>query len=199
MALNANALTSVAVAKDHLGIPASDPSQDGRVERFINVCSDRIANYCNRQLTSGAVTEKVHGGMNNMLMLKEWPVTSIQSVSVDLSGQFSEDTVIEPSRYRIIDDGTVVYDSVFPYGYGNVQVIYTAGYATVPADLEMACLLFVEWLYRFRNTGSIGRSAISKGDESTTILQDIPGIIKSMIDPFRRTEFTVPDRPARNV
>lgn len=199
MALNANALTSVAVAKDHLGIPASDPSQDGRVERFINVCSDRIANYCNRQLVSGAVTEKVHGGMSNMLMLREWPVTSIQSISVDLIGQFSQDSVIDPSRYRIIDDGTVVYDSVFPYGYGNVQVCYTAGYQTIPGDLEMACLLFVEWLYRFRNTGSIGRSAISKGDEHTTILQDIPGIIKSMIDPFRRSEFVVPDRPARNV
>jgi hypothetical protein len=199
VALNANALTSVAVAKDHLGIPASDTSQDGRVERFINVCSDRIANYCNRQLVSAAVVEKVHGGMSNMLMLREWPIQSIESVSVDFNGQFSQDSVIDPSRYRIIDDGTVVYDSVFPYGYGNVQVCYTAGYQTIPGDLEMACLLFVEWLYRFRNTGSIGRSAISKGDEHTTILQDIPGIIKSMIDPFRRSEFVVPDRPARNV
>lgn len=199
MALNANALTTVAVAKEHLGIQASDASQDGRLELFINVSSDRIANYCNRQLVATDLVDFVHGGMSNMLMLSQWPINSVAQVAIDSNGQFASDTVILPTDYRVINEGTLLYKSIFPYGYGNVKVAYNAGYVQIPADLQMACLLFVEWLYRFRNTGSIGRSSISKGDESTTILQDIPPIIKSLVDPFRRTEFTVPDRPARNV
>ena len=199
MALNSNALTTVAVAKEHLGIQASDASQDGRLELFINVSSDRIANYCSRQLVAADVVDVVHGGMSNMLMLSQWPINSVAEVAIDSNGVFAADTAVATSEYRVINEGTLLYKSVFPYGYGNVRVSYNAGYVKVPADLEMACLLFVEWLYRFRNTGSIGRSSISKGDESTSILQDIPPIIKSLVDPFRRTEFTVPDRPARNV
>lgn len=199
MALSANALTTIAVAKEHLGIPSADTSQDGRLELFINVASDRIANYCQRQLVATEVVDIVHGGMSNMLMLSEWPINSVSEVACDSSGAFTPDTVIAPTEYRMVDDGTLLYKSIFPYGYGNVRVTYNAGYQQVPYDLQMSCLLFVEWLYRFRNSGSIGRSAISKGDEHTTLLQDIPPIIKSLIDPFRRTEFTVPDRPARNV
>ncbi len=199
MALNANALTTVAVAKDHLGIPAADATQDGRIERFINVASDRVSNYTERQLVAADTVDILHGGMTNMLMLREWPLNAVSEMAIDSDGIFGPETVVDPSDYRIIDEGTLLYDGVLPYGYGNIKVTYNAGYQTIPSDIEMACLLFVEWLYRFRNTGSIGRSGMSKGDESTTILQDIPPIIKSLLDPFRRTEFSVPDRPARNV
>lgn len=196
---NQNALTTVAAVKDHLGIPAGDQAQDGRLERFINTASDRISNYCERQLVAGDTVDILHGGMTNMVMLQEWPINSISEVAIDSEGVFGPDTVIQPENYRMVDEGTLLYNTIFPYGYGNVRVTYNAGYQTIPSDLEMAAILLVEWLHRFRSNQNIGRSALSKGDESVTILQDIPPIIRSLLDPYRRTEFSVPDRPARNV
>jgi hypothetical protein len=199
MALNANALTTVAVAKEHLGIPALDTTQDARIELFINVASDRVSNYCERQIVAADVTDLRHGGMSNMLMLNEWPINAVTEIAIDNEGVFPPSSVIDPASYRVIDEGTLLYNTSFPYGYGNVRVKYNAGYASIPSDIQMACLLFVEWLYRFRSTQNIGRTGMSKGGESVSILQDIPPIIRSLLDPFRRTEFSVPDRPARNV
>jgi hypothetical protein len=199
MTLNANALTTVAVAKDHLGIPSSDTTQDSRIEMFINVVSDRISNYCERQLVAANIIDVCHGGMSNMLMLQEWPINSVTEIAIDNTGVFGSGTVIDAATYRVIDEGTLLYNSTFPYGYGNIRIKYNAGYATIPGDIQMACLLFVEWLYRFRSTQNIGRTGFSKGGESVTILQDMPPIIKSLLEPYRRTEFSVPNRPARNV
>ncbi len=199
MALNVNALTTVAVAKEHLGVPASDTTQDARLELFINVASDRIANYCERQIAAADLVEVKHGGMNNMLMLNEWPINAVTELAIDGDGKFPASSVIDQGDYRVLDEATLLYSTSFPYGYGNVRIKYNAGYVKTPADIEMACLLFVEWLYRFRSTQNIGRTGMSKGGESVSILQDIPPIITSLLEPHRRTEFTATDRPARNV
>jgi len=199
VALHQNALTTVAVAKDHLGIPSTDVTQDARLELFINVASDRVANYCERQIVAADVTDIRHGGMTNMLMLNEWPINAVLEVAIDGEGKFPASSVVDPGEYRVLDEATLLYNTSFPYGYGNVRVKYNAGYTVVPSDIEMACLLFVEWFYRFRSTQNIGRTGMSKGGESVSILQDIPPIITSLLDPHRRTEFTATDRPVRNV
>jgi len=198
VALHQNALTTVAVAKDHLSIPAIDTTQDSRVELFINVASDRVANYCERQIVAADVTDLRHGGQTNMLLLKEWPINSILEVAIDNAGLFPASSVIDPASYRVIDEGTLLYNTSFPYGYANVRVKYNGGYTNIPGDIQMSCLLFVEWLYRFRSTQNIGRTGMSKGGESVSILQDIPPIIRSLLEPHRRTEFMATDRPARN-
>lgn len=201
MALNSNNLTTVANLKAHLGIPSAETSQDTRMELLINAASDSIERYLDRKLKSQTITEYQHGRRQDSLLLHEWPVTGITELRVDMDHVFSDASTLIPSAdYGIGDDknSLIYFDTVFPRGNHNIKIVYVAGYATVPSDIEMAALLFCEWLYLFRNRQDIGRTSKSKGDESQGILQGIPEIVRQLIDPYRRTEFAAINAPVGN-
>jgi uncharacterized phiE125 gp8 family phage protein len=201
MALNSNNLTTVATLKAHLGIPSAENSQDSRMELLINAASDSIERYLDRKIKSQTVTEIQHGRRQDILILREWPVTSITELRVDMDHVFSDpSTVVPQAEYGIGDDknSLVYYDTVFPRGNNNVKIVYVAGYATVPSDIEYAALLFCEWLYFFRNRQDIGRTSKSKGDESMSVSQGMPDIVRQMIEPYRRMEFAFSNAPIGN-
>jgi uncharacterized phiE125 gp8 family phage protein len=201
MALNSNNLTTVATLKAHLGIPSAETSQDTRMELLINAASDSIERYLDRKIKSQTITEIQHGRRQDILILREWPVTSITELRVDMDHVFSDASTLIPSAdYGIGDDknSLVYYDTVFPRGNNNVKIVYVAGYATVPSDIEYAALLFCEWLYLFRNRQDIGRTSKSKGDESMSVSQGMPDIVRQMIEPYRRMEFAFSNAPIGN-
>jgi uncharacterized phiE125 gp8 family phage protein len=192
MALNANALVDLATAKTYLKIPIGETSQDALVEIYINAASEEIERECDRSFKSQSHTETRHGRKQNILLLKQWPVTAIASLRIDNDSTFTApSTLIDSSDYRIGDDGNslVLLNQVFPNGYSNIQVVYTAGYATVPADLQHACLWMVSWFRQMRDSGDIGRESKSKGDETVTMLQTAPQYVKDAINRYKKSEF----------
>lgn len=202
MALNANALTTLAMAKTFLKIPNSETSLDSLVEFYINSASQYIERETDRKLKLQSHTEIRHGRKQNLLLLKEWPVTSITSLKIANDGDFSSpDSLVDPSEYQIGDDqnSIVLYDRIFPNGYNNIQAVYTAGYATIPSDLEMATLWLVFWYNQVRNNQDIGRPRKSKGDESFEISQSAPKEVIDAIMRYKRTEFPVSDALMRNM
>lgn len=201
MSLNANSLTTVETLKSHLGIPSGEASVDSRLELLINAASQAIERYLDRSLKSQAYTELHHGRRQDSVLLRQWPVTAVTQVRFDNSHAFTDAATIVPSdEYGIGDDqnSIIFYDRIVPRGNNNVQVTYTAGYATVPSDIEYAALLYCEWLYYFRNRQDIGRSSKSKGDESMAISQGIPEIVLQMIQPYKRNEFALIEGPVGN-
>ncbi len=204
MALNANALTTLAMAKSHLGVTAGDTTQDARVELFINAASQVIETYCDRKFHSQTFTEFQHGRRSNMILLKQYPVTAIASVRIDRDHVFTDsNTLLEATEYSITDDesGIVLYTRQFPLGYNNVKVVYTAGFATGRTELtqlELACLWLVEWYYMHRSRGDMGRTSKSKGDESTGIMDDVPPMIVSILEPFKRFQVPGSNAPVFN-
>ena len=201
MSLNANNLTTVANLKAHLGIPVLETSQDDRLELLINAASQAIERYLDRSIKSQSYTELHHGRRQDGILLRQWPVTAISEVRFDADHEFSEaDTLVPADEYGIGDDqnSVIMYDRVVPRGNNNVRVIYTAGYAAVPSDIEYAALLYCEWLYLFRNRQDIGRPSKSKGDESMAISQGMPEIVMQLIAPYKRNEFVGIEGPIGN-
>jgi hypothetical protein len=188
MALRDNALTSLEVAKAHLGIPTAETSQDSRVELLINVASQHIETWTGRKLKSQNLVQVFDGRRQNALLPAEFPVTAVSSLAIDNSHAFGPST--EVTNYVISDGGITItlLDQYFPQGHQNIRLAYTAGYIVVPADLEYGCLLLIEWLYRFRSAQDIGRTSKNKGDESVGILQEIPMIVRQQIGPYKRLE-----------
>lgn len=45
--------------------------------------------------------------------------------------------------------------AVWPLGYGNIKVVYTAGYAEIPEDLSGACASLVAWMVRNKPAGGV--------------------------------------------
>jgi hypothetical protein len=199
MALNANAFVTLAQAKGYLKIPLLDLTQDSIVEFFVNASSDLMESEMDRKIKSQSLTEYYDGKINNILMLKEYPIVSISSVKFDASGQFSgSETTVPSTDYGITDDNnSLYYRGYFPAGYKNIQVIYTAGYATVPMDLQNACLWAVMYYYQMRENKDIGRTSKGKGDESISILQELPQEVKNAIARHRRLEVSSPSHMGR--
>lgn len=202
MALNANALTTLATAKAYLKIPTGETSQDSIVELFINSASQMLETECDRLFKSQAITEKQHGRGQNFLLLKQWPVTAVAELRIDREGVFTDpSTLIDAADYQITDDGNgiVLLHRSFQHGYNNVRIQYTAGFATVPADLEEACLWTVTWKRGIRDAGDIGRQSKSKDTETVQWLQEAPKDVTNTILRYKRTEFLAPNVPVHNL
>lgn len=201
MALNANALTSLAFAKSYLKIPVAETSQDTIVEFWINAASDEIESSTNRKLKAQALTEYQHGRRNNICVLKEWPINAITSLAIDETAQFTDPaTVLTSTEYVIGDDlnSVVLINRTFPNGFNNIKVVYNAGYSTVPKDLENACLWLISYYHKMRDSGDIGRTSKGKGDESITILQEAPKMVTDAILRHKRMEIPNLNAPVRN-
>jgi len=202
MSLKANALTTLAQAKSHLSISPSDSLQDARIEMFINAASEKIERYTNRLLVSqGTIEELQHGRRENILLLKHWPIIAVSEISIDYTAAHTAPAnVLVATDYTISDDlnSVLLINSTFPVGFNNVKISYTAGYVTIPSDLELACLWLVEWYYLSRTRGDMGRTTISKGGESVGVLDSMPPMIAEMLEFYKRTEFAAINSPIRN-
>lgn len=201
MALNANALTTLNMAKTYLKIPLAETSQDALVEFFINAASELIERETDRKLKAQSVVDTLHGRSSNMVMLSQWPVNSITELRIDNSSDFTESsTLIDADEYRIGDDKNtlVILSQTFPKGYNNIRVTFNAGYSTIPSDLEHSCLWMVFYYHKMRIAEDIGRSSRSKGDESTSMIQEAPAEVKNTILRYKRTEFPIANAPVWN-
>lgn len=202
MALNSNALTTVEAVRIQLDIPLASVDADvtARLENLINTTSESIEQFLERRLNSDTYTETQDGRNSGRLVPRQWPITSITSIHIDFERAFGADTLVDAGDYSIVDDETTVeiFERLFPNGRNNIQIIYTAGFATIPSDLAYACDAFCEWLEHFNSRQDIGRTNKSKGDESVAMGQKIPPLIRELIMPYKRFEFPTPT-PIRNI
>lgn len=208
MALNSNALVSLAETKVYLGIPSGETSQDSLVEGFINACSFLVEKYCNRKFIQGTYTERYNGVGVTEIQLNQWPITSITSIHVDSRRSFGSDTLIDASNYEVFDDenaeGFVVerFDSTFPRGRKNVQVVYVAGYAdidSVPNDLKLGTKIAIAFYYEQQQQKNWTFSNKQKVDENITLVQGLPESSTLILDNYKRTEMIAPVEPIRNL
>ena len=155
---------------------------DAAIARFCNCFDDEG----DPTLESASRTELHDGDEGEFIVLRCHPVTSITTVkTVDTAGtkttvdSTNYHTDLRSGRIRLVGSGLVLaggkadgfsggddwpaynrYRDGWPRGFQNLEVVYTAGYATVPADLEgvatdVVCDLF---LNRRRNRSASGES-----------------------------------------
>jgi hypothetical protein len=197
---NANALVDLATVKYHLDVPIDPGPNDNRLQAFINMSSDRISSWCDRIFQSQTYTEYHSGRRSNILLPIQYPITAIVELRMDLDRLWTDpSTLLDITKLFIHDSGqSVVYDGIFGSGYSNLRLIYTAGYTTIPTDLELACVWMVEWFYRHRTRGDMGRKTVSKGDESISIHDALPPMVTELLLQYKRMEFPSTESPVRN-
>lgn len=140
-------LTSLGNAKAWL--PITTTADDLLVQRLIDGASKFILGQLNRAtLLSHAVTEVINGTGSLRQMLRQWPVTSIASLSIDGVAVTASTTPPLGTGYMAsLWDGYVpgglseiqLVGSAFTRGLSNVSIGYVAGYlvaneaGTIPA------------------------------------------------------------------
>lgn len=192
VSLNANALITLARAKDELDILTAATAEDDRVSNFINAASGAIEQATNRKLKQATYTHYFDGSGHAYLRANEFPVTSITSANQDDDWTWGGGTDIPVAGLRVLRDVYFARKSGFWIAKTpqSIKVIYVAGYAAVPTELEQACLELVKLIYYGRNDRRIGLSNKAKLGENVSYQVDqLPPLVDFLIAPFKRERY----------
>lgn len=161
------ALTTLATVKLWLEIDPANTTNDAILTRLIDSCSSYIESWLNRKILQAAYSEAYDGRGSNAITLAQYPISVLTSVSVDGVAQ----TVVAgaettKSGVRFYDRQIIRNGGAFCRGRGNVMVNYTAGYATVPSDIEQACIELVSLRYKNGRGNRLGVKSKTLAGES---------------------------------
>lgn len=221
-------LTDLRELKSVLDIPATDSSEDTKLNFLIEQASSWIEEFCGRgDLGYSARTEYYKGTGTQKLPLRHRPVYTSPTIAVNIdetgfygapSGAFDSTTALtwgddfalqvdQPdgtSRSGILvrrgkfwpkpQVRTGGYLSPFVGdGFGNVKVIYTAGYTVenLPAVVRLACNILVAHM---RHLFPLGMMVASESYEERSISfvtrkRTLMALIEPMLTGFRNWKF----------
>lgn len=158
---------------------AWDYSKDIFLERQINSASSMVSKYCNRKFIADTYSEFYKGSGRQRLVLNQYPINSITSVSVNSAALTAgTDYVTADSTY--LNQGIIFKNNGWTwYGYltgivgeltapiDNIEVVYSAGYTlspmTLPYDLENTVIFMVADAYGTQNENRIGLKELTQG------------------------------------
>lgn len=175
-------LTTLANVKSWLGLTSS--TDDALLSRLITAASAYIEQWTNRHFLSQQFSEVRDGTGGQVLMFADYPVTAVTSVSVN--GQsISPSPSFGQSGYSFTATALRLTGRWFDQGLGNVQLTYTAGYASVPPEIEQACIELVALRYKERDR--IGHQSKSLAGETVTfMIKDFPDSVRTILGNWRK-------------
>lgn len=137
-------LTSAANAAAWVGngVLNTDPV----LARLITAVSAQIKQFLSIEVLSATYTETYSGTGSTRQMLRNAPVTAVASVLVDGVSIPAAISAVQPGF--VFDDISVALRGYrFCRGVQNIEVTYTAGWATVPFDIEQAALDWIKAIW----------------------------------------------------
>ena len=162
MALNANALVTLAEAKAFLKIAGA--TQDAVVEELINRASDYCEWWCNRPLKSRAFASlRLQARRSTRLYPPGRPIDTSQAVTITVDGTAQTIWKAEADGDPTLKDVMVASDMLDPkfrpnhfYREGGwlggsaypTVLTYTGGLATIPGEIKDAAFLVIQQFYR---------------------------------------------------
>jgi hypothetical protein len=169
-------------------------SDDETMVSFLITAASRWANqYTSRNLASRTYSDEdentlYDGDGSKYLMLRQSPVTVISAVYEDSNRDYTSDTLVDTNDYIYYTDiGKLLFvDYKTEKGYQNYKVLYTAGYETVPDDLENAITMLVDFWYKSYDTHRFGVKSVGVDEKRITYELGIPTQVKEAINPYRK-------------
>lgn len=202
--LDTYALTTLGGVKEHLNILDADTTQNNVLTRMINSSTQMIENWLDRRVLRRQYTEYYDGRGNNRMLLANWPVEKPSELWDDTSSEFTDvSNKLATTEYQVDGDGpnpvgVVLIGRRFSKGTRNIKVIYYAGWTAVPAVIEEACILHVEFMFQMRSDRRIGTQTKGKNQENITYRSDVPEFVKEMLYPYQRIEVPLANNPVAN-
>jgi hypothetical protein len=152
------ALTTLADNKTYMGITVN--TYDAIIEMLRESTEQSVINYCETDFTLKTITNEVHDGINaDVIVPKYFPIISIQKVMFD-------DLELGVDQYYYDNSGIILKGIVTPFARGVIKVNYTAGFASVPADVKLCVYQAVKSEYQRRERKTEDISSRSKEGES---------------------------------
>lgn len=156
-------LTDLASVKSWLGLPAEAGASDDLLAQLITAASGLIVDYLGRDLNPTSYTEVYDGNGATWMMLRQAPITAVQSVSFSgwtLTTQ--ADPVAGTPGFLFDDRRLSLIGYLFPHR-SPVVVAYSAGFATIPPAIAQAAVELAGEAFRRRDR--IGQTSKSLGGQ----------------------------------
>lgn len=167
MAAVANDLITLAQAYAWLGI--TNGSDDANLQLAITAYSQLIADWCSRTFVATNFNEVYDGHDSRRLMLRNYPINSVSSLSINGRALCAVTTICDPG-YKFSGRSVDLFGGMmFCRGLENIAISYNAGFVAIPADLQMACLDWMKAGYLSRQRDS-GLAAQQAGDHAEKYL-----------------------------
>ena len=180
-------LCALADVKTYLGI--TDTNSDAVLTTLVTNASTLIESYCNRVFLSAPYTETRNGTGGPKLLLLNAPITAVASLTVDGYGIVPAPDAISPGYLfdqQVLYIRPGAYPGEFVRGIQNVTVSYTAGYVTVPPDVNQACVELVAAKYAKRNRIDKHSETLGSAQTISFDLSDMPAQVKTALASYRR-------------
>lgn len=163
----------------------ADDDMNKQLEVLIDQTTELFEGYCDRKFLSRTYTEYLDGTGTYNLFTKHYPITSISGIYDNSSWEWTDSDLISGTNYRIKNDNCVICNTTWGEYDQNIKIIYTAGYATVPEDLKLACI--EEVVRKWKNRNTVDVLAISAADGSVTRYEkDLMPSTKQVLDRYRK-------------
>jgi hypothetical protein len=176
-------LTDLATVKGWLSMTGT--SDDGLLASLITACSAAIQSYLNRNFAQQAYTELRNGTGTSRMVVANYPLVSVQSVLVNGQAVQQSSDGFTQYGWTFDDRGLTMIGDVWARGTRNVQIIYTAGYASVPLDIAQTCAEWVAFCYRERDR--IGHASKSvQGETTAYITAAMPQRVQLMLSQYKK-------------
>lgn len=171
-------------------IPVAGTGDDGVLQTLITNMSAWLEQWLSRSIFIGQQTEVRDGTGTTTMMVSDWPITAVTSVTIDgtaiplstdpsVSGYYFTETLIGLRGYRFTND------------QANVVLVYSSGYAAlthpeqVPAELAQACLEICA--LRYKERPFIGINSKSLAGESVSYSQQaMPKSTLELLENYKR-------------
>lgn len=175
-------LTTTAAVKAYMGVTSTD--LDALLAALITRASAAIENFLQGGVLSAPYTETRNGTGGQYILLAQYPVTAVASLTIDgidipaasgygQAGWWLSGRTLNVSGYR------------FTRGRGNVVVIYTAGYAATPPDIEQACIESVVLSLKRRDHMDVSSKSLA-GETVSFITAELTPSAKQVLNSYRR-------------
>src|SRR5215469_1463317 len=143
-------LTTLANVKAYLSPPLTTTADDALLTRLVTSASQFIQTWLGRTIAQTSYSETRNGQGGTRLFLRNRPVVSVVSLTVDGIAIAPAAGPGQPG-YLFDDNSIYLSGTAFTRGQQNVAVTYTAGYVATPPELEQACIALVALRYKERD------------------------------------------------
>jgi hypothetical protein len=192
-------LVTLVKYKSYLGI--TDSTKDTDLTDLQSAVEKRVKEYLHRDIESTNYAEIYDGSGDNYMVLFQQPVTAVTKIEV-YEGLDSTNTEVWTTlalgtdyQRKIIpvEANAVILDGyTFNEDLRNYRITYTAGYATIPEDIQLACKELLKICYAnspMSGENRLGFLSISEnaggGSQSLSVDPDIETKILEKISRYK--------------
>lgn len=190
-------LITLAKYKEFEGIDST--TNDLKFQTIIPAVSQLVKTYCANSFVDFFSANKTEtftlNWESHIVQLTESPITSI--VSVKERGSYSSDYTtltttdheyyLEPDTDSIIRTTSTGSFKNWPKGVGSVEVVYKAGYATIPLDLMLAVVDLITYYFKkeHKQRRTLGGATLDNPGTSSLDNGGLPDHIKRVLDMYK--------------